>query len=472
MTPKINTRHPDYEKQLPTWERIKACLGGERAVKAELTKLLPMPSMDTEAERYNSYLARAVFHPVTARTVDNMSGQCFAVDPVLELPPEIESITHNIDGAGKHAFQQAKQALSGVLSYSRGGLFVDYPKTEGVVSIAQAEAGGIRPRIIFYNTFEIINWRFEVKGAQEIVTKLVLEEMAPAKDDGFEIEFEKQWRVLALEGGIYTIRVWKKAGGGFTMVEEIIPTTGDGSPLKEIPFVFIGAEANSAEVEKPLMEDLANLNLAHYRNSADYEDSVFMVGQPTPYFTGLTKKWVDDVMQGKVVLGSRSSVPLPEGATAGLLQASENSMVFAAMQHKEKQMRAIGAKLIERRETQATATEKTIEESNENSILAGICNNVSAAYRKALVFCAGFANVEISEGSLSFELNTEFAVSSMNPEAQKAIVELFRSELISFSEAREKLRASGLAFLTDDEVKGELEEQSENYLLKAKQATV
>src|SRR3546814_14860468 len=93
-----------------------------------------------------------------------------------------------------------------------------------------------------------------------------------------------------------------------------------------------------------------------------------MVGQPTAWFSGLTKDWVEDVFRGRVFLGSRAAIPLPTGGQAGLLQVNPNSMPKEAMDQKERQMVALGAKLITQASVSRTLGEAQIEESSANSI--------------------------------------------------------------------------------------------------------
>ena len=74
--------------------------------------------------------------------------------------------------------------------------------------------------------------------------------------------------------------------------EEVVIMGADEKPLGTIPFSFVGADNNDATVDESPLYPLAQLNVAHYRNSADYEQSLFIVGQATPVFTGLTDEWV------------------------------------------------------------------------------------------------------------------------------------------------------------------------------------
>ena len=49
------------------------------------------------------------------------------------------------------------------------------------------------------------------------------------------------------------------------------------------PFTFVGAQKSDSMVDSAPLRDLAQLNLAHYRNLGDYENSAFFVGYVVAY---------------------------------------------------------------------------------------------------------------------------------------------------------------------------------------------
>jgi hypothetical protein len=234
--------------------------------------------------------------------------------------------------------------------------------------------------------------------------------------------------------------------------------------------MFLGARKNSATVEKPLMLDISNVNLAHYRNSADYEESVYMVGQPTPWAAGLSDSWVADHLKGKFMIGSRALIPLPEGGSAGLLQASANSLPFEAMGQKEAQMVALGANVVDQAEVAKTATETTITASVDTAILAAAANNVTAGYSWALRVAAEFQGEEVAnpQDEILYELNTDFAIARMPAPERAELRSDYQAGLVTFEEARAVLRESGVAYLSDEEAKEEMEAQADAELEKAK----
>ncbi len=457
---------PELSKLLPQYYLIRDCLSGEPTIKGARTVYLPMPNAEDQSKenkaRYESYVKRAVFYNVTRRTLNGLVGQVFMRDPVIKLPTLLKPVEDNASGTGVSLAQQSKKTLSLTLAYSRAGLLVDYPETpEGGASIADLEAGRVRPTITTYAPQEIINWRLTERGAEEILSLVVLAESYTFADDGFEMKNAAQFRVLKLdENGEYLMEVWsepqpsswngdKTPKGNFQLSKQIRPKGADGNPLREIPFTFVGSENNDPAPDNPNLYDLASLNVAHYRNSADYEESCFIVGQPTPVLTGLTEEWVKDVLKGTVAFGSRGGIPLPVGGDAKLLQAGENTMIKEAMESKERQMVALGAKIVEQKQVQRTATEAELESSSEGSTLASTAKNVQAAYVWALEWCAIFVGVPTT--GIVFELNSDFDVNKMSPEERAQAIKEWQGGAITFEEMRAVLRKSGTA--TEDDAK-------------------
>jgi len=361
----------------------------------------------------------------------------------------MQPIVDDTTGEGVELTQLAKKCAGWVLPLGRAGLFIDYPTTSGVVTKAALEEQGIRPTITGHAPWNIINWRTRKRGAKSVLSLVVLEEEYTVSDDGFEIKLDKQWRVLRNDGDIYTAEIWRKTAGlNFQRVlGPLTPLNAAGVPFPDIPFCFIGSENNDSEVDAPPLFDLADINVAHYRNSADYEEACFLVGQPTPVLIGLTEVWADKYFKEGVGIGSRAAIPLPVGADAKLLQATENTMPKEGMDHKERQMVALGAKLVEQKEVQRTATEATQEEAAESSVLATVANNISMAFVWALGWTAEFLGVP--EAGIKFELNTDFDTTGMNSADRAELIKEWQAEAITWEEMRAGLRRSGIA--TEDD---------------------
>lgn len=459
--PNVQYIRSEVAKMQPIWRMIKDTLAGQDAIKKGRVLYLPMPNSSDQSEenlaRYDDYVERAVFYNVTQRTHGGLVGQVFRRSPVVEIPNDIISLISDVDGCGVGLDQQAKKALGEVLAYGRCGLFVDYPVSGGI-SKAQLDAGYIHPTIDLYEPWEIINWRTRQVGSRCLLSLVVLRESYVAEDDGFEVKMKDQWRVLRLdETNTYHVDIYTKGSDGQPLKISFTPRDAKGKPLNEIPFIFCGSVNNDENIDLPPLYDMAVLNIAHYRNSADYEESCFISGQPTPYFSGLTREWVDDVWKSKkVMLGSRAAVTLPEKGTAGMLQAESNTMPFEAMTQKEKQMISLGAKLVEQSTVQRTATEARQEEASESSILSACATNISAAYTQALKYCQIYTG---GTDSVKYVLNTEFELSKLSATEIQQVIASWNGAAITFEEMRNLLRKAGYTSVDDAKAKTAIMEE-------------
>lgn len=414
------------------WEMIRDCLAGEYAIKAKRTKYLPRPNPEDESKknqlRYEQYLERAVFYNVTERTNEGLVGQIFLRNPIHKLPKLLEPLVQNADGEGLTLTQVAKRACGHVLPFGRGGLLADFPNMERVVSRKDLNEGTVRPVIKFYEPWNILNWQVEVINSERVVTMVVLKEYYEKREpDSFKVMKYEQYRVLELVDGcakVYIVKFGSRAEE--RQIEQYDLCGKGGFPLTRLPFTFLGAENNDARMDAAPLYNMAILNLGHYRNSADYEESAFYIGQPTLFISGLTDLWVKDVLKDKVQMGARGGIPGPPGSRADLLQVNPNTMAQEAMQHKEQQMIAIGAKLVERKSgVERKEKEIEIEAASDVSILTKIAMNIEEAMIMALKHCARFVGAE--EDEIEYDVNKIFDLTSYTPEEVRQLKEIYES---------------------------------------------
>lgn len=455
----VSYRRSDLDLVIPKYSMIRDCIEGQSAVKYKRSEYLPIPnSEDTSGDnqsRYEAYLTRAVFYGVTGRTLRGLVGQIFLRDPIYVIPPLLNILEFDTNGEGLDLIQLSKKICTYVMAYGRCGIFIDYPSTSESTSRQDLLDGSIRPIIKVYEPWNIINWRTVVVGAQKLLSLVVLKEEYDIEDDGFETVTDIQWRVIRLTGDGCIVEIWRDTSNGREIVSSYRLCDHTGDEMHEIPFRFTGSETNDSEIDAPPMYDMSILNIAHYRNSADYEESCFITGQPTLWISGLNETWWEDVLNKQVRMGSRGAIPLPSEAEAGLLQSLPNIMPFEAMAHKERQMVAIGAKLIEQRNIERTATETEIEFASDNSVLTTVSKNASTNILWALQRAASFAGTEPT--SIEFELNSNFDITAMTSEELRIMVETWMNGALAFSEIRTALKRSNLAVLTDEDAIAEIE---------------
>jgi hypothetical protein len=206
--------------------------------------------------------------------------------------------------------------------------------------------------------------------------------------------------------------------------------------------MFCGAKNNDYSVDSAQLADIAEVNLAHYRNSADYEESCFLTGQPTLFITtSLSAEQFAEMNPNGIKLGSRAGHVLGETGSANLVQADANTIVREAMNSKMAEMIAIGARIITDRGQNETAEGARIRFASENSVLGDVVHNLSEALEKCIYWVAEFMGVT---GEIEFYLNTEFYDKSVDPQLIMSMVTLLDREIIGEADIFERLKAAGL----------------------------
>ncbi|AHI60039.1 portal protein [Acinetobacter phage IMEAB3] len=487
--PNVAFVRPEIANVLPLYTAIRDCISGQDRIKKAGKTYLPQPNPDDTSfenqKRYEAYKNRALFYNVTGRTVNGLVSLVFSKPIDKDIPTILEGVDKDATGEGLSMSQQAHKMLAFAISYARYGVYVDYPTTEGIVTVKDMTDGNIKPTVNLVAPHHVINWRTMEIGSQVVYSKIVIAEIYPFADDGFEIKNSCQFRVyelegLNIEGGIakendkvmahrVKVSLWREPNpsvwDGVNVPKkktyrkddntEFYLQRADGTYFDRIPFSFGGAENNDSAVDIPVMYDMAAINIAHYRNSADYEEASFVMGQPTIWASGLTENWLNTVLGGKVRLGSLGGVALPEGGQMGILQMQPNTMPFEGMGHKEKQMLQLGAKLVENKTVQRTATEANQDEVTNNSILANIANNVSDVVEWAFRTAAQFVSTD--EIEVKYRLNTDFDISKYSPEQRAQVIKEWQGGALTFEEMRSVLRKSGVATEKDEDAKKKID---------------
>lgn len=416
----IDFEHPAYKANIERWKLCEDICTA-RNVKQYLITLNPNDSSPENRARNEQYKERAVFYPVTGHTLAGLTGLMFSKDPTVTLPQPLEYMLEDADGSGVSLYQQMQDATREVQKKGRCGLYVSYPKTEGPVSRAQMEQGGYVATLHQINAEQVINWRTEKMGGKQALSLLVIAETAEQiQSDGYEIKEIPQLRELALEGGVFIVREWRKdRDDKWVPVSEHMPTDSNGSTWSEIPFIFIGATSTSPDVDEPPLYPMAELNKAHYRNSADYEDSVWYVGQAQPWASGLTQSHIELMKKHNMYVGSRNLMSVPSGETFDFAAAPPNSMVKEAMADKLEMMIGMGARFIRNDGQAKTATEAEGDGRSQYSGLAMVSANISEAYTRALQWAMQYMG---ATGEASVQTTMDFVSPSATAQDIQAMV--------------------------------------------------
>jgi len=393
----------------------------------------------------------------TLKTLTGLTGSAFLKPITVDLQSNLEYLADDVDGVGTTIEQQAKEAVDQDLRKGRFGLLADMPETEGETTLASMENGSTVPRITRYHAENIINWNYRLQGSAQKLDLVVLTEEVNNGVDKFSHDTELQYRVLALdEDGFYYQQIYSAE---LEVTDPVYPRQA-GSLMTEIPFFFIGVADNTATVDASPIYPIAELNIGHFRNSADTEENSFVASQAM-LILALSEQinaeqWRKDNPDG-VRIGSRRGLNVGSGGNASFIQAAESDKAQKLMEMKKSQAVELGAQIIQPG-TQITAETARIQQSVNHSTLSSIAKNVTSAYRDALTVCAGFLG---SDYDSSFKLNQDFYMSTLTAQDRAQWVSEIQQGITPRTLYYIKLREAG-EFpddWTEEQIANELETQ-------------
>lgn len=436
----VDSKHKEYSEFYEVWERCEAAAEGQDEIHEKGIKYLPRLSGQNDAE-YFAYKQRALYYNATARTVDGLTGMLFMKPETIEAPAAMDNIIADVTMGGLSLHQFAEMVAEEVITIGRVGVLIDYPPIVNAVTLAQAQAQGARPYATMYDAESIINWKTGRINNVEQLTLVVLEEENEIPVDEFESKCEPQWRVLDLVNGAYRQRVFRKdKRGEFILVEEIFPQI-NGRVINRIPFEFFGVRDNSPCVDKPPLLDLVDVNLSHYRTTADYEHGLHFTGLPTPVVTG----YYSDDKSASLRIGSGTAWLLPDPQSkAFYLEFTGQGLgeLREALRSKEAMMATLGARILapEKRAAEAAQT-ANIHRSSENSVLASIAQSISVGLTHVMEWLRDWSNIT---GDVKVELNRDFIPNSMTAQDVDSLVKSWQSGAISHETLFENLVAGDI----------------------------
>lgn len=454
-------QHPLFAKYNPLWEQIDDIVNGEN-LKKYLVRLNPLDESQENEKRNEQYYTRAIFYAIAGWTVSGMVGTMFTKWPKFMVPDSLLYMRENVNGGGESIYQQSQSVAAEIVKNSRAGLAVTFPPTDGAISQAQKESGEFIPTIHEYKPSQIINWTQSTKGSKTFLS-LVCTSEVEFKEVDFEHIATPIIRERRLdEAGYYFERIWEEVvvkGGVKEWVPrpEVYPKDGKGNLLTEILFVFVGAVSNTPAVDKPLMKEIAHINIGLYRNSADFEDNVWYLGQAQAWMSGIDQNHVDLMKKNNMYIGSRTLLGVPAGGQFGIEAAPENPLVLAAMKEKIAMMIGLGARFLSPGSAVKTATQVEGDLAMQHSVLSLAAANISEAYTKCLKWCMLLLG-EDAPDDLQYTINQDFVKATCDAQMlQQMVASWFQgalpaSDLWAWMRKNEFINPEK----TDEEIQGEL----------------
>lgn len=453
--------HPEVVYWYKSWQMIRDAGGGERPVKDAGSYYLPALE-GMEPNEYNTFKDRATYYNFTGRTVNAMSGSIFRRQPVVEnLKDDLMKRLERF-GRDSSTFDTfSSLAAEEVMKTGRYGVLLDMPATP---------TPDPRPYAVGYTAENILDWE-EAPGEDGFLTlqRLVLREGAETRDNtSSSRKVHARYRELVLVpnpagGQMYVQYVYEIPGKDAELKPElrgpaIIPLRR-GEPLNFIPFRIFGPHKSCMSVEKPPMEDIALLNLSHYRSYAYLEHGRFFAG--FPIYTAEEPQGGGDV---DFKIGASRVWVIAAGGKAGIIELNGQGLKFLenALEQKEAQAATLGGRMMDVRSVAASESDNQLKlkERNEQSVLLKLARQLDVGFAQVLRWSAWWQGLSVDEAAkITATFNKDFLFDGIGAREFRAIHAMYKDGLITIEVFFHYLRKANVTpdWMTFDEFKSQVE---------------
>ena len=407
--------------------------------------------------RVASYWSRGRWFPATGRTFETLGGMVWSKEPESDIQPKLEYLIDNADGAGCGLREVAQKVTAEVIAVARYGVLVDMPASpvndsgvRVVLTRSQNESAEFLPKWIQYKASQIIHTR--TNGKSNSIDEIRLTEIHSKQKSEFEWEDKTFIRRLIIIDGVYHNQLWTDKN---EMDSDVIPVA-NGSPLKEIPFQFFGADDNSPEYSKLPLYDLANVNLGHFVLDCDNRDNLHFHGQ------GMTNIFVEnggdfeEANPNGLDVGAKGKNQFGANDRVEIVQIAATGAIPSEMLRDEDRMVMSGAQLVTDNSANETLGAKRIDANASMSALKRISYNISDGFKQLFTWTAQFLG---EESTSIYKLNSDFITDDLTPEMINAHMALVQGNILPAITLNEVARKAELTDLDDQEIADALNDQ-------------
>ena len=428
----VGDPNASWYAQEPHWVLIEDLLGGTYGIRRKHRRYLPQEPRELD-ESFDNRLARSVCPPYYQRLERMLAGMLTRKPVKLQdVSDAIREQLFDVDMQGNDLNVWTYETARKLVRYGHIGCLVDAPSNGG------------RPYWCTYTPRQILGYRTEQQDGAQRLIQLRLQETVLEVDPDSKYGEKQIDQVRVLTPGEYQIHQ-RQDNGEYKVVDE--GTTS----LAEIPFSVAYSNRVGYMESRPLLEDIAELNLKSYQVQSDLDNQLHISAVPMLALFGFPSS------AEEVSAGPGEALAFPADGRAEYIEPQGRSFDFQfkrleqiALQINELGLSAVlGQKL-----SAETAASKMIDRSQGDSTMMVIAQNVQDMIDNCLRFHAQFMGQQEAAGSCT--VNRDFIGARLAPADVNALLQLYTAGTITKETLLQQL-ADGEVLGDDFDVQEEID---------------
>lgn len=388
----------------------RALMGGSEAMRKAGEAYLPKFKME-DPDDYNARLTASWLFNGFKKTVYDMTGRVFDKSmEVADAPQQLVEWADNIDLQGRDLSTFASELFKDGFASGVSFIMADAPKREGETTRADADALGLRPYLVHLRVEDVLGWKTATYGNVLAFSQFrIMEGYTVAGDDEFTDKTKPQVRVLdRTERGVQ-VRIFRKGESGEWFVFDEYMT--EASEITVVPYY---ARRTGFATGEPVLDDLADVNIAHWQSQSDQRNVLHFARVPILHAAGRN--------DGDSALTISAGTAVSSADFQAKLEWVEHDgkAIDAGRQDLkdlEFQMETMGLQLLVR--SAQTATGSALDAAKETSGLGMMADSLKDALEQALMWAADYGG--LGEQAITLDVNKDFGLPPMTHQEMLAM---------------------------------------------------
>jgi hypothetical protein len=402
MSDTVNKRTAVMAEMIEAAAKGRALMGGSDSMRKEGKTYLPKFKAEAD-EDYQARLASSWLFNGMRKTVKDMTGRVFSKPiEISEGPERLKEFAKDINMQGQDLSAFWSEVFLDAFSSGVSYVMVDAPRRDGDTTRAQASALGLRPYMVHLTVENILGFKTEMFNNVLALSMLRISESVTEDDpqDEFAQVTVDQVRVITRRDGVVFVRVYRKNAKDKFVLHDEYPTNAE-----EITVTPFYAQRKGFFTGEPVLEDLADVNIAHWQSQSDQRNILHFARVPILHASG---RQSDEPL----VISANTAVTSVDPA-ARLEWVEHSGQAIGAgrtdLKDLEFQMQALGLQLLVA--SHETATGAALDAVKETSTLSMMADNLKDAIEQALFWMSFYAG--LPEENITVQVNKEFGITPL-----------------------------------------------------------
>jgi hypothetical protein len=283
MSKTVNKQSSVMAAMVEAAEKGRALMGGTNSMRKAGKEYLPKFKAEADGD-YKARLDSSWLFNGMRKTVKDMTGRVFTKPvTIVEGSPRLQEFATDINMQGQDLSAFASDVFKDAFVPGISFIMVDAPRRERETTRAAAATLGLRPYMVHLRVEDILGFKTEQFNNVLALSMLRILESVTENDpkDEFTQVNVDQVRVLTREVNTVSVRIYRKNDkDDWLVVDEYITNAEE---ITVIPFY---AQRTGFFTAEPVLEDLADVNIAHWQSQSDQRHILHFARVPILFASG------------------------------------------------------------------------------------------------------------------------------------------------------------------------------------------